>query len=309
MYYNGEGVPKDAAEAARLLRLAANQGDAKAQHHLGVMYHNGDGVAKDEVEAARLLRLAAEKGNANAQRIFDVLYRKGAGVPKDASAVSWIALMIACGLALVAIVGWGYARRDGADRRGRPRSGRVAHALHNQAREPSHSAATQAGCRPAAAKRAAEQLAAVKKEAERTAAAAKQAKRKEAERTEAAAKEAKRKEAERKELAKQEAERKELAKQQAERQARACTPLADSTGHRFDVCCVHAPQRAIALLTQLSELAPSAIIDVLGNADDDVRRAAHTLSQGRTLHAGALVRTACPCRVSATYGTPLRNLS
>ena len=108
-------------------------------------------------------------------------------------------------------------------------------------------------------------------------------------------------EAARKEARRTESERTESVRQEAERQAIASNPLAYSTGHRFDVCCVDAPQRAIALLTQLSELAPSAIIDVLENADDRLRRTANTLSECRTLHASPLVRTACPCRASATY--------
>jgi hypothetical protein len=212
----------------------------------------------------------------------------------------------------------------------------VTHARHNQATEPSHSAGSQAGSH-ASAKRAPERLQAAKKEAERTAAAANEAKKKEAKRTAAAANEVKKKEAERTEAARKEARRKESertaaaaneakrkeaerveaarkedrrkesermesVRQEAERQASASNPLAYSR-HRFDVCCVDAPQRAIALLTQLSELAPSAIIDVLGNADDRMRRTANTLSERRTLHASALVRTACPCRASATYGS------
>eukprot|EP00931_Biecheleriopsis_adriatica_P043236 TRINITY_DN2472_c0_g1_i11.p4 TRINITY_DN2472_c0_g1~~TRINITY_DN2472_c0_g1_i11.p4 ORF type:complete len:103 (-),score=28.68 TRINITY_DN2472_c0_g1_i11:8-316(-) len=57
---DGRGVEKDEVEAARLFRLAAEQGDADAQYNLGVMYRDGRGVPKDEVEAARLYGLAAE---------------------------------------------------------------------------------------------------------------------------------------------------------------------------------------------------------------------------------------------------------
>ena len=38
MYYNGEGVVKDIAQAARLNRLAADQGNAVGQYRLGYMY-------------------------------------------------------------------------------------------------------------------------------------------------------------------------------------------------------------------------------------------------------------------------------
>jgi len=42
MYYNGEGVVKDLAEAARLVRLAADQGNAQAQDALSAMYSRDD---------------------------------------------------------------------------------------------------------------------------------------------------------------------------------------------------------------------------------------------------------------------------
>ena len=36
MYDNGEGVPQDYAEAVKWYRLAAEQGDARAQYNLGL---------------------------------------------------------------------------------------------------------------------------------------------------------------------------------------------------------------------------------------------------------------------------------
>jgi TPR repeat protein len=66
MCYTGLGVAKDLAEAARLFRLAADQGNANAQFNLGVMYENGEGVAKDLGEAMRLFRLAADENDADA---------------------------------------------------------------------------------------------------------------------------------------------------------------------------------------------------------------------------------------------------
>ena len=49
----GEGVPKDAAEAVRWVRLAAEQGYATAQSNLGLMYATGEGVPEDAAEAER----------------------------------------------------------------------------------------------------------------------------------------------------------------------------------------------------------------------------------------------------------------
>jgi TPR repeat protein len=68
------------AEASRLYRLAADQGDARAQTSLGVFYELGlGGLARDEQEAARLYRLAADQGDARAQTNLGDLYERGRG--------------------------------------------------------------------------------------------------------------------------------------------------------------------------------------------------------------------------------------
>jgi len=43
----------DYAMAARLMREAAEQGDAEAQLNLGLMYAEGRGVAQDDAEAVK----------------------------------------------------------------------------------------------------------------------------------------------------------------------------------------------------------------------------------------------------------------
>jgi TPR repeat protein len=43
MYYNGQSVQRDYAEAANWVRRAAEQGYAPAQAYLGIMYWNGQG--------------------------------------------------------------------------------------------------------------------------------------------------------------------------------------------------------------------------------------------------------------------------
>jgi TPR repeat protein len=50
----------------RLYRLAAEQGHARAQTSLGLMFYHGEGVAQDTAEAIRWYRLAAEQGQADA---------------------------------------------------------------------------------------------------------------------------------------------------------------------------------------------------------------------------------------------------
>ena len=82
-YDDGEGVPKDDAEAVKWYRKAAEQGDAGAQCNLGIMYQFGDGVPKDDVEAVKWYRKAADQGYAQAQYNLGVMYGKGEGVPKD----------------------------------------------------------------------------------------------------------------------------------------------------------------------------------------------------------------------------------
>jgi TPR repeat protein len=63
-YENGSGgLPKDDREAARLYKLAADQGNANAQVCLGFFYHKGGGsLPNDDREAARLYNLAADQG-------------------------------------------------------------------------------------------------------------------------------------------------------------------------------------------------------------------------------------------------------
>jgi VWFA-related protein len=58
-YSNGEKVPQDEVEAARWYRLAAEQGNVRAQGNLGVMYGNGSGVPQDYITAHMWSNLAA----------------------------------------------------------------------------------------------------------------------------------------------------------------------------------------------------------------------------------------------------------
>ncbi len=70
------GLQKDDREAARLYRLAADQGNANAQANLGFFYEKGrGGLPKDDREAARLYKLAADRGNEYAQAALKRLGR------------------------------------------------------------------------------------------------------------------------------------------------------------------------------------------------------------------------------------------
>lgn len=83
MYAKGPGMPQDYAEAAKWFRLAAAQGDAGAQTNLGVMYANGQGVPQDHAVAVKWSRLAAEQGEVYAHYNLGVGYERGQGVPQD----------------------------------------------------------------------------------------------------------------------------------------------------------------------------------------------------------------------------------
>jgi TPR repeat protein len=59
LYYRGEGVLQDDAEAAKWFEKAAEAGDPDAQYNLGLMYANARGVAQDFVRAHVWFTLAA----------------------------------------------------------------------------------------------------------------------------------------------------------------------------------------------------------------------------------------------------------
>ena len=84
MYANGDGVPKDLRQAARLHRKAADRGVARAQCLVGVDYINGDGVKIDKDEAVRWFRKAAAQGLAGAQYNLGLCYADGAVAGKTA---------------------------------------------------------------------------------------------------------------------------------------------------------------------------------------------------------------------------------
>ncbi|MEQ8346229.1 MAG: trypsin-like peptidase domain-containing protein [Sneathiellaceae bacterium] len=61
-YYLGSRLPRDPDAALRHFRMAAEQGEVRAQHLLGLAYMTGDMVAPDRAEGGRWLMAAAEGG-------------------------------------------------------------------------------------------------------------------------------------------------------------------------------------------------------------------------------------------------------
>ena len=95
MYFNGRGVPRDYAEAAKWYRKAAEQGAANAQFNLGLMYRIGQGIPQDDAKAVKWYRQAAEQGHPAAQSNLGTMYGYGYGVPQDyVQAHIWINLAV-----------------------------------------------------------------------------------------------------------------------------------------------------------------------------------------------------------------------
>ncbi|MFQ6018307.1 MAG: tetratricopeptide repeat protein [Kiloniellaceae bacterium] len=83
----------DHAEALRIWRPLAEQGDARAQYSLGLMYYRGEGVLPDLAEAAKWYRSAADRGDPDAQLNLGLMYALGEGVRKNyVQAYKWFAL-------------------------------------------------------------------------------------------------------------------------------------------------------------------------------------------------------------------------
>ena len=80
---------EDYATELQLLRPLAERGDARAQAVIGIMYDWGLGVRQDYAEAAKWLRLGADQGS-RAQGTLGDTYANGQGVPQDdAEAAKW----------------------------------------------------------------------------------------------------------------------------------------------------------------------------------------------------------------------------
>ena len=73
----------DFSTALKVWRPLAEQGNAKAQHNLGVMYKKGEGGTYDLSEAVYWFRKAAEQGNVDAHTSLGAMYYNGEGVIRD----------------------------------------------------------------------------------------------------------------------------------------------------------------------------------------------------------------------------------
>lgn len=83
MYIHGDGLECDQVAAYGWFRLAAAQGFAPSQRNLGLCYLMGHGIKQSEDEAAKWFQIAAENGDQLAQYHLASLYEDGRGVPQD----------------------------------------------------------------------------------------------------------------------------------------------------------------------------------------------------------------------------------
>ncbi|MBS7703856.1 sel1 repeat family protein [Chelatococcus asaccharovorans] len=87
-------VKPDLRRAVDLLQYAASYyGDPNAQYDLARLYLDGQGVAKDARQAARWLNLSAEKGHHQAQALLGHILVNGLGVPRQsARGLMWLTM-------------------------------------------------------------------------------------------------------------------------------------------------------------------------------------------------------------------------
>lgn len=89
----------DYANALRIFRTLAQEGDAIAQFNLGVMLDFGQGSAPDPPQAVSWYRKAAAQGHGAAQFNLGGMYLEGLGVSKDLPrAYMWFTLSATAGV-------------------------------------------------------------------------------------------------------------------------------------------------------------------------------------------------------------------
>lgn len=93
LYKHGDGVKKDAVQAARWFEKSASQGHDVAQLNLGFMYLTGEGRARNYMQAVMWFHEAAIRNNTAAQSNLGTMYRRGYGVAKNETrAAAWFGL-------------------------------------------------------------------------------------------------------------------------------------------------------------------------------------------------------------------------
>ena len=85
MYFSGEGITRNYAEAVYWYRKAAELGNAYSQNNLGYMNYSGLGVTQDYKEAVSWFRKAAEQGDVIGLSKLGEYYEYGKGMEANYS--------------------------------------------------------------------------------------------------------------------------------------------------------------------------------------------------------------------------------
>jgi tetratricopeptide (TPR) repeat protein len=90
MYSDGDGVPRDYAQALSLYRKSADQGSAAGEAGLGATYYYGRGVPVDYQASWNWYNRAAVQGNRYAQNAVGTMLADGLGTTRDyGQALNW----------------------------------------------------------------------------------------------------------------------------------------------------------------------------------------------------------------------------
>lgn len=82
-WYGANGYKKDLPKAYNWFRKAAIQGHAGAQEKLGIFYRRGLGIKQDNQKALMWYRKAAAQDHSPAQERIGMMYEKGDGIEKN----------------------------------------------------------------------------------------------------------------------------------------------------------------------------------------------------------------------------------
>jgi len=96
LYFTGQGVTRDYAEAYRWTLAAAEQGHVAAQFNVGSLYYEGQGVKRDYAKAVEWFASAGKSGHAEAAFELARMYSEGDHVKRDrVQAHAWASMALA----------------------------------------------------------------------------------------------------------------------------------------------------------------------------------------------------------------------
>lgn len=82
-YFGKFDIQADSKQAAKYMKMAAEQGNPSAQNYTGIMYENGIGLEKNPSEAVRWVQKAAAQGEPKALSNLARYYGAGLGVEQS----------------------------------------------------------------------------------------------------------------------------------------------------------------------------------------------------------------------------------